>query len=59
MQIMHNPHVFCLALQSGGHRAATITSEELEKRFQEDNKAVMEFTAGSQTYELSFPGEHR
>lgn len=59
MQIMHNLHVFCLALQSGGHRAATITSEELEKRFQEDNKAVMEFTAGSQTYELSFPGEHR
>ncbi|XP_070976970.1 protein mono-ADP-ribosyltransferase PARP12-like [Oncorhynchus clarkii lewisi] len=38
-----------------GHRAATITSEDLEKRFQEDNKAVMEFTAGSQTYELSFP----
>ncbi|XP_038833876.1 protein mono-ADP-ribosyltransferase PARP12-like isoform X2 [Salvelinus namaycush] len=38
-----------------GHRAATITSEDLEKRFQEDNKAVIEFTAGSQTYELSFP----
>uniref|UniRef100_A0A4W5MDW4 Si:ch73-252i11.1 n=1 Tax=Hucho hucho TaxID=62062 RepID=A0A4W5MDW4_9TELE len=43
------------ASASGGHRAATITSEDLEKRFQEDNKAVMEFTAGSQTYELSFP----
>ncbi|CDQ64293.1 unnamed protein product [Oncorhynchus mykiss] len=38
-----------------GHRAATITSEDLEKRFQEDNKAVIEFTAGSQTYEFSFP----
>ncbi|XP_029486272.1 protein mono-ADP-ribosyltransferase PARP12-like isoform X1 [Oncorhynchus nerka] len=38
-----------------GHSAATITSEDLEKRFQEDNKAVMEFTAGSQTYEFSFP----
>lgn len=56
---MHNLHVFCLALQSGRHMAATITSEDLEKRFQEDNKAVIEFTAGSQTYELSFPGEHR
>uniref|UniRef100_A0A4W5Q9V1 Si:ch73-252i11.1 n=1 Tax=Hucho hucho TaxID=62062 RepID=A0A4W5Q9V1_9TELE len=43
------------ASASGGHRAATITSEDLEKRFQEDNKAVMEFTAGSQTYEFSFP----
>ncbi|XP_041709402.1 protein mono-ADP-ribosyltransferase PARP12-like [Coregonus clupeaformis] len=43
------------ASASGGHRAATITSEDLEKRFQEDNKAVTEFTAGSQTYELSFP----
>ncbi|XP_029617187.1 protein mono-ADP-ribosyltransferase PARP12 [Salmo trutta] len=43
------------ASASGRHRAATITSEDLEKRFQEDNKAVMEFTAGSQTYELSFP----
>ncbi|XP_070997603.1 protein mono-ADP-ribosyltransferase PARP12-like [Oncorhynchus clarkii lewisi] len=38
-----------------GHSAATITSEDLEKRFQEDNKAVIEFTAGSQTYEFSFP----
>ncbi|KAL0962869.1 hypothetical protein UPYG_G00346560 [Umbra pygmaea] len=42
------------ASASGGHKAATITSEDLERRYQEDNKAVVEFIAGAQTYELSF-----
>ncbi|XP_051546598.1 protein mono-ADP-ribosyltransferase PARP12-like [Myxocyprinus asiaticus] len=36
-----------------GHRLSSITSEELEQKYQTDNGAVVEFTAGSQTYELS------
>nr|XP_046184927.1 protein mono-ADP-ribosyltransferase PARP12-like isoform X2 [Oncorhynchus gorbuscha] len=36
------------------HRLSSITSEDLEKRFQEDQSAVVKFTAGQQSYELSF-----
>ncbi|XP_021419512.2 mucin-5AC isoform X1 [Oncorhynchus mykiss] len=36
------------------HRLSSITSEDLEKRFQEDQSAVVRFTAGQQSYELSF-----
>lgn len=47
-------HVF--VIQSGGHNTASITSEELEQKFTQDNKAEIEFTAGSQTYTLHFQG---
>ncbi|XP_029598094.1 mucin-2 isoform X2 [Salmo trutta] len=36
------------------HRFSSITSEDLEKRYQEDQSAVVKFTAGQQSYELSF-----
>ncbi|XP_061085901.1 protein mono-ADP-ribosyltransferase PARP12-like isoform X2 [Conger conger] len=39
----------------GQHRLSSITSEDLERKYQEDSRAVMEFTAGAQTYKLSFP----
>uniref|UniRef100_A0A4W5NSM0 WWE domain-containing protein n=1 Tax=Hucho hucho TaxID=62062 RepID=A0A4W5NSM0_9TELE len=35
------------------HRLSSITSEDLEKRYQEDQSAVVKFTAGQQSYELS------
>lgn len=38
------------------HRLSSITSEDLEKRYQEDQSAVVKFTAGQQSYELSFRG---
>ncbi|KAL0962926.1 hypothetical protein UPYG_G00347220 [Umbra pygmaea] len=36
------------------HRLSSITSEALEKKYQEDSSAVVKFTAGQQSYELSF-----
>ncbi|KAL7857936.1 hypothetical protein AOLI_G00180380, partial [Acnodon oligacanthus] len=42
------------ASASGGHNTASITSEELEQKYTQDNKAVVEFTAGSQSYIVSF-----
>ncbi|XP_061085359.1 uncharacterized protein LOC133119013 isoform X2 [Conger conger] len=39
----------------GQHGLSSITSEDLERRYQEDSRAVMEFTAGPHTYKLSFP----
>ncbi|XP_052410215.1 protein mono-ADP-ribosyltransferase PARP12-like [Carassius gibelio] len=42
------------ATAEGGHRLSSISSAELEQKYQADNNAVLEFTAGSQTYELSF-----
>ncbi|XP_024229795.2 uncharacterized protein LOC112215006 [Oncorhynchus tshawytscha] len=36
------------------HSLSSITSEDLEKRFQEDQSAVVKFTAGQQSYELCF-----
>ncbi|XP_038852417.1 mucin-2-like [Salvelinus namaycush] len=36
------------------HRLSSITSEDLEKRYQEDQSAVVKFVAGQQSYELSF-----
>ncbi|KAG9330437.1 hypothetical protein JZ751_025342, partial [Albula glossodonta] len=42
------------ASMGGGHRASSITSEDLEQRYQEDRRDVIEFSAGSQTYQLSF-----
>ncbi|KAG5267768.1 hypothetical protein AALO_G00225480 [Alosa alosa] len=41
------------ASSEGTDTSATITSEELEKKYQEDNSGVIEFTAGRHTYELS------
>ncbi|XP_030633900.1 protein mono-ADP-ribosyltransferase PARP12-like [Chanos chanos] len=38
----------------GGHNMASLGCEDLEQKYQENNNAVVEFTAGSQTYELSF-----
>ncbi|XP_072528750.1 protein mono-ADP-ribosyltransferase PARP12-like [Salminus brasiliensis] len=42
------------ASASGGHNTASITSEDLEQKYIQDNKAVVDFTAGSQSYTLSF-----
>uniref|UniRef100_A0A8C1E6Q4 Poly [ADP-ribose] polymerase 12 n=1 Tax=Cyprinus carpio carpio TaxID=630221 RepID=A0A8C1E6Q4_CYPCA len=42
------------ATADGGHGSSSISSAELEQKFQADSNAVVEFTAGSQTYELSF-----
>ncbi|XP_016117317.1 poly [ADP-ribose] polymerase 12-like [Sinocyclocheilus grahami] len=42
------------ATADGGHGLSSISSAELEQKFQADSNAVVEFTAGSQTYELSF-----
>ncbi|RXN08119.1 poly [ADP-ribose] polymerase 12-like protein [Labeo rohita] len=42
------------ATADGGHHLSSISSAELEQKYQADNNAVVEFTAGSQTYELSF-----
>ncbi|KAI4891779.1 hypothetical protein NFI96_017337 [Prochilodus magdalenae] len=37
----------------GTHRASSITSEDLEMKYQEDNGSTIEFTAGRHFYELS------
>ncbi|KAK1788767.1 hypothetical protein P4O66_002578 [Electrophorus voltai] len=42
------------ASSSASHNVASITSEDLERKFLEDSKTSVEFTAGSQTYILSF-----
>ncbi|XP_062850762.1 protein mono-ADP-ribosyltransferase PARP12 [Trichomycterus rosablanca] len=42
------------ASSNGGHNLASINREDLEQKFLENNKAELEFTAGSQTYILSF-----
>ncbi|XP_036376011.1 protein mono-ADP-ribosyltransferase PARP12 [Megalops cyprinoides] len=42
------------ASSTGGRSASTICSAELEQRYQQDSSALVEFRAGSQTYELSF-----
>ncbi|TTD62567.1 Poly [ADP-ribose] polymerase 12 [Bagarius yarrelli] len=42
------------ASSGGGHSTASITCQDLEQKFTQDNKAQMEFTAGSQTYTISF-----
>ncbi|XP_053506581.1 protein mono-ADP-ribosyltransferase PARP12 [Ictalurus furcatus] len=42
------------ASSGGGHNTASITSEDLEQKFSQDNKAEVEFMAGSQVYTLSF-----
>ncbi|XP_061084997.1 protein mono-ADP-ribosyltransferase PARP12-like isoform X2 [Conger conger] len=39
----------------GQHGLSSITSEDLERKYQEDSRAVMEFTAGSHAFKLSFP----
>ncbi|KAL6473743.1 hypothetical protein MHYP_G00173040 [Metynnis hypsauchen] len=39
----------------GTQHASSITSEDLERKFQEDNSAVIEFTAGRHSYELNMP----
>lgn len=48
-----------LTLQIGGHEAADINSAKLEEKFLTNDKDVVEFTAGSQSYSLSFQGKQR
>lgn len=48
-----------LTLQIGGHEAADTNSTKLEKLFLANNKDVVEFTAGSHSYSLSFEGKQR
>ncbi|KAK3545032.1 hypothetical protein QTP86_033230 [Hemibagrus guttatus] len=47
-------HWIQYASSDGGHNTASLTSEELEQKFTQDEKAELEFNAGSQTYTLSF-----
>ncbi|GLD48158.1 poly [ADP-ribose] [Lates japonicus] len=42
------------ASASGGHKEADMDSTKLEQKFLENDKDVVEFTAGSQSYSLSF-----
>ncbi|KAK7129558.1 hypothetical protein R3I93_019253 [Phoxinus phoxinus] len=42
------------ATAEAGHSLSSISSAELEQKYQADSSAVVEFTAGSQTYSLSF-----
>ncbi|KAG1932541.1 protein mono-ADP-ribosyltransferase PARP12 [Pimephales promelas] len=42
------------ATVDGGHSLSSISSAELEQKYQADSSAVVEFTAGSQSYTLSF-----
>ncbi|KAL2076618.1 hypothetical protein ACEWY4_027790 [Coilia grayii] len=41
------------ASSEGAQQSASISSEELEKRYLEDNNATVDFTAGRHTYQLS------
>nr|XP_055046734.1 protein mono-ADP-ribosyltransferase PARP12 [Misgurnus anguillicaudatus] len=41
------------ATSEGGHTSSSISSAELEQSYQTDNSLVIEFIAGSQTYQLS------
>ncbi|XP_063073844.1 protein mono-ADP-ribosyltransferase PARP12-like [Engraulis encrasicolus] len=41
------------ATSEGGQHSSSITCEELEKRYVEDNSSTVEFTAGKHTYQLS------
>ena len=47
----------CSVFQSGGHSAADTGSAELEQKFLDNAKDVVEFSAGSQAYSLSFQGK--
>uniref|UniRef100_A0A667WTG9 Si:ch73-252i11.1 n=1 Tax=Myripristis murdjan TaxID=586833 RepID=A0A667WTG9_9TELE len=42
------------ASATAGHSAASISGAELEQKYLNDDKSVVEFTAGSQKYSLSF-----
>lgn len=42
------------ASANGGYNTASITSEELEQKYLQDDSAEIDFTAGSQSYTLSF-----
>ncbi|TRY82709.1 hypothetical protein DNTS_018771, partial [Danionella cerebrum] len=44
------------ASPEGGHQLSSISSSDLEEKYQADPHAELEFTAGSQTYLLSFQG---
>uniref|UniRef100_A0A8C4X846 Protein mono-ADP-ribosyltransferase PARP12-like n=1 Tax=Erpetoichthys calabaricus TaxID=27687 RepID=A0A8C4X846_ERPCA len=39
---------------NGAHNTSSISSEDLEKKYLEDNNAVVQFQAGGQQYELKF-----
>ncbi|XP_048862591.1 protein mono-ADP-ribosyltransferase PARP12 [Brienomyrus brachyistius] len=42
------------ASSNGGYKPASITSEVLEQEYLKDSATVVEFTAGSQSYQLNF-----
>ncbi|CAJ1054474.1 protein mono-ADP-ribosyltransferase PARP12 [Xyrichtys novacula] len=42
------------ASASGGHKPSDMDSSKLEQKFLENDQAVVEFTAGAQSYSLSF-----
>ncbi|XP_028810519.1 protein mono-ADP-ribosyltransferase PARP12 [Denticeps clupeoides] len=42
------------AAANGGHKMASVTSEYLEQKYLENQNAVIEFNAGTQSYEISF-----
>ncbi|XP_048862586.1 protein mono-ADP-ribosyltransferase PARP12-like isoform X3 [Brienomyrus brachyistius] len=41
------------SMQQGSHRLSNITSEDLERQYQEDNSAEVKFTAGNQSYQVN------
>ena len=46
-----------LVSQAGGRKVADVDSPTLEQKFLDNDKDVVEFTAGSQSYSLSFQGK--
>lgn len=55
MNTLMNIMVLCVD-KDGGQASSSIGSVEIEQKYQADSSGVMEFTAGSQTYELNFAG---
>ena len=49
--------LLCVVLQAGGGKVADVDSSILEQKFLDNDKDVVEFTAGSQSYSLSFQGK--
>lgn len=49
----------CLVWQDGGHKPADMDSSKLEQKFLDNDKDVVEFKAGLQSYSLSFQGKQR
>ena len=56
-QRMCLPYVCAACVHSPARSLQPNSSTELEQKFQNNPQEVVEFTAGSQTYTLSFQGE--